>query len=73
MTNKKFKEMEKMDTKTREEKLKELRLDLIKKSLTANKGNKGKAKEIKKAIARLLTINTIQNKKVLDKKQGGQE
>ncbi len=68
MVNKKFKEMEKLDSKAREEKLKELRLELIKKSLTANKGNKGKAKEIKKAIARLLTINTIQTKKGLEKK-----
>ena len=68
MTNKKFKELENLDLKTREEKLKDLRLELVKKSLTANKGNKGKAKEIKKAIARILTINTLQTKKSLEKK-----
>jgi len=33
-------------------------LDLIRKSITANKQNKGKTKELKKAIARLLTIQT---------------
>ena len=37
------------------EKLKELRLELIKKNVVANKASKIKAKEIKKAIARLLT------------------
>lgn len=45
----------KLSEKEKEEKLKELRLELIKKNVTANKSNKIKAKEIKKAIARILT------------------
>lgn len=60
--NRKFKEIEKLDEKGREEKLKELRLELIKKNITANKANKGKAKEIKKAIARILTVQTKNSK-----------
>lgn len=63
MANKKFKELERLDLKAREEKLKELKLELIKKSLTANRGTKGKAKEIKKAIARIMSLNKSQEKK----------
>jgi len=56
--SKMFKEFQKLDEKSRNEKLKELKMNLIKKSITANKQNKGKTKELKKAIARLLTIQT---------------
>ncbi len=38
-------------------KLKELKMELIRKNVAANKSGKTKNKEIKKAIARLLTIN----------------
>ncbi|MFH1711288.1 MAG: 50S ribosomal protein L29 [Nanoarchaeota archaeon] len=63
--SKKFKELEKLDEKARNEKMKELKMELMKKSITANKQNKGKTKELKKAIARLLTIqtkNSLENK-----------
>ena len=63
--SKKYKEVEKLDHKAREERLHELRIELIKKGVGVNKQNKGKNKEIKKAIARLLTV---QNKQ-LDKKK----
>lgn len=56
MSSKKFKDIEKLNEKGRDEKLKELRLELIKKSVTANRSSKGKPKEIKKAIARLLSL-----------------
>ena len=52
----KYKDVTKMDVKERETKLKELKLELIKASVTANKQN-AKTKEIKKAIARILTFS----------------
>ena len=63
--SKMFKDFQKLDEKSRNEKLKELKMNLIKKSITANKQNKGKTKELKKAIARLLTIQaktSLENK-----------
>jgi len=47
-----------MDEKTRESKLKDLKMELIKANVSANRTN-AKTKEIKKAIARLLTANKI--------------
>lgn len=46
----------KMALKEREEKLKELRFELVKASVTANKSN-AKTKEIKRAISRLMTFS----------------
>lgn len=51
----KFKDINKLRKEEKEEKLKELKLELIKKNVTANKASKIKTKEIKKAIARLIT------------------
>lgn len=45
----------KMNASERKDKLKELRIELVKKSAPSQKGGKIKAKEIKKAIARILT------------------
>lgn len=53
------KEAAKMDTKARAEKMKELRMELARAHVTANKTN-AKTKEIKRAIARLLTFGTIE-------------
>jgi len=50
----KFKDIKNMQENQREEKLKELKLELIKQK--TGKENKVKAKEIKKAIARLLML-----------------
>ncbi len=58
------KDVAKMGDKEREEKLKDLRLELIKANVTANKTN-AKTKEIKKAIARILTRNTFNKSKGL--------
>jgi len=52
----KSEDIRKMNKKNREEKLKELKLELIKANVTANKVS-AKTKEIKRAIARLITIN----------------
>lgn len=49
-------EVKKMDAKKRAEKLKDLKLELSKANVTANKQN-AKTKEIKRAIARILTFN----------------
>lgn len=46
-----------MASEEREEKLRDLRLELVKKSTSSGKGGKIKNKEIKKAIARILTLN----------------
>ncbi len=56
----------KLNAKDREAKLKELMLELSKSSVTANKAN-AKTKEIKRAIARILTINNS-DKEALAKK-----
>ena len=49
-------EIRKMNKKDREGKLEELKLELVKANVTANKAS-AKTKEIKRAIARLITIN----------------
>lgn len=56
MTILKFKDITKMSDKDRTEKLKELKIELVKAGVTANRTN-AKTKEIKKAISRLITFN----------------
>jgi len=51
----KYKDAAKLSKEEKEERLKELKIELIKKNTAANKASKIKAKEIKKAIARILT------------------
>lgn len=51
----KYKELEKMDEQTRKNKLKELKIELARANVSANKQN-SKTKEIKKAISRILTF-----------------
>ena len=58
----KKKEINKMNKKDREDKLKDLKWELIRANVTANKAN-AKTKEIKRTIARLNTINKILEKK----------
>lgn len=60
----KFSDIKKMDKKQREEKLKDLKFELTKANVTANKTN-AKTKEIKRAISRLLTYS---NSKSLEQK-----
>ncbi len=54
----KTKEISKMNEKEIESKLKDLKLELIKEKINLNKGGKTKIREIRKTIARLLTINS---------------
>lgn len=51
----KSKDISKMNEKEMAEKLKELKQELIKANVSARKSGKIKVKEIKKAIARILT------------------
>lgn len=53
-----YKDITKMSKEEKESKLSELRMELVKKNVQANKAGKVKGKEIKKAIARLLTSHT---------------
>jgi ribosomal protein L29 len=62
----KLSEIKKMNSQNRKEKIQELKLELIKSHVTANKTN-SKTKEIKRAIARLITFN-IPDKEALNKK-----
>jgi ribosomal protein L29 len=64
----KTKDIKKMSPKEMEEKIKDLRLELIKNEVSASKGGKLKKKEIKKTIARLLTLNRINLVKETPKK-----
>ncbi len=54
-----YSDIKKMNKKDREGKLKELKFALVKANVTANKAN-AKPKEIKRAIARLLTFRNLQ-------------
>ncbi len=53
----KSKEIAKMTAKEIEERIKELKMELVKERVSAAKGGKLKTKEIKRTIARLLTFN----------------
>lgn len=66
MTLLRMKDVNKMDDKERQSKIQELRLSLIKSQVTAHKAT-AKTKEIKRALARLLTFNNSR-KKGLEKK-----
>lgn len=68
----KMKKMREMNNKELEEKLNELKLELSKELATSNIGtvkNPGRIKEIKKTIARILTIRSEKIKK--ENRRGG--
>lgn len=52
----KFKELKKISKEDREKKLKELKMELLK-SKTASKTGSSKTQQIKKIIAKILTLN----------------
>ena len=56
MTSLKFKEIAKMDEKEREAKMKEWKMELIKSKAGASKAGSSKIKNIKKMIAKMLTL-----------------
>ena len=57
------KEISKMSDKEREEKLKELKMELIRANVAANKTGKIKIKEIRRTIAKLLTFTAKEPEK----------
>jgi len=62
----KSKEIRQMNKKDRENKLKELKLELVKSQASGSKTGNAKSKQIKKIIARILTLNASE-KEVLKK------
>jgi len=54
----KFKELKKMSNEEREKKMKELKMELIKSKAGAAKAGSSKIKQIKKIIAKIITINS---------------
>ncbi|MAG79156.1 50S ribosomal protein L29 [Candidatus Pacearchaeota archaeon] len=57
MATLKFKEIKKMNKQGINKKLKELKIELIKSKVNASKSGSSRIKEIKKIIARILTLN----------------
>ena len=53
----KARDIQKMSKEERKKKLKELKMELIKSRVNASKTGSSKTKEIKKIIARILTLN----------------
>ena len=58
------KDISKMSEKEINEKIKDLKFELIKNQINSGKGKKLKTNEIKKTIARLLTFNRLNIKPV---------
>ncbi len=57
MATLKTKDIQKMSKEEKEKKIKELKLELIKSKVSASKAGSSKIREIKKIIARILTLN----------------
>jgi ribosomal protein L29 len=67
MTTLKSKDIRKMNQEERNKKIEEMKFELVKARANASKAGTSKAKEIKKVIARILTLNNqhaevVQNK-----------
>ncbi len=58
----KYKDIQRLSKNEREKKMKELKLELVKSKVAGAKTGSSKIKEIKKIIARLMTLNSIENK-----------
>lgn len=60
----KKKDISKMSEKEIQEKIKDLKFELIKNQVSSGKGKKLQTNEIKKTIARLLTFNRLNTKPI---------
>lgn len=58
----KFKDIQNMSKTEREKKMKELKMELVKSKVSGSKTGSSKTKEIKKIIARILTLNNQEGK-----------
>lgn len=66
----KSKDISKLSKEERIKRIQELKMELIKARVDASKAGTSKIKEIKKAIARILTFNNSEDKKAkVEKKQ----
>jgi ribosomal protein L29 len=68
MTNLKIKEIEKMNKEEKMKKIEELKFELVKARASAAKSGTSKARDIRRMIARILTLNNQENKKGVGKK-----
>jgi len=59
MAQLKSKDIQKMSKEEKEKKLKELKLELVKSRVNVSKTGSSKVKEIKKMVARILTLNKL--------------
>lgn len=57
MASLKARDLKRMSKEDREKKLEELKIELIKSKVNATKAGNSKTKEIKKIIARIITLN----------------
>jgi len=62
MATMKFKDIQRMSKEERRKKIEELKFELVKARASAAKSGPSKAKEIKKIIARILTLNNLEDK-----------
>jgi ribosomal protein L29 len=62
MATLKAKEIRRMPKEERAKKIDEMKFELVKSRANASKSGSSKAKEIKKIIARILTLNNQENK-----------
>ena len=62
MATMKIKDIKKMSKDERAKKIEELKFELVKAKASAAKSGTSKAGEIKKIIARILTLNNLENK-----------
>lgn len=60
-------DFKKMSQQEREKKLEELKMELIKNRAGAAKSGSAKIKQIKKMIARIITLNKLEEKSLLRK------
>ncbi|VVB78781.1 50S ribosomal protein L29 [uncultured archaeon] len=60
----KSKDIKKMSSKEIDEKVKDLKMELVKSKVAASKGGKLKIREIKRTIARLHTFNRLNKQSV---------
>ncbi len=63
----KTKDIQKMNKEERMKKIEELKLELVKARVNASKSGSSKAKEIKKTIAKMLTLNNQEKAKGVEK------
>jgi ribosomal protein L29 len=62
MATLKFKDIKKMNKDERNKKIEEMKFELVKAKAHASKTGTSKAKDIKRIIARILTLNNLEDK-----------